>query len=219
MTTTYSSLTNVTHGAPIQERVDSAVEDLISSLPDPETLTAEQRRGIIARYSAVLEGNFIYWMTGALLAAKSEEAREIIIENLTEEVRDAHPEMLRRFTLAAKALPLEADSMAVYGDMTKVRRFIGKLSGVQILLTMGFFEGFIQRFMGYLGDLAARQGSSEMEYTDVHGVCDITHTEELHRALAIEMALDPPDADTDMFEGVELLHTLMQRVIGVPAEA
>ena len=49
MTTTYSSLTNVTHGAPIQERVDSAVEDLISSLPDPETLTAEQRRGIIAR--------------------------------------------------------------------------------------------------------------------------------------------------------------------------
>jgi hypothetical protein len=219
MTTTYSSPTNVLHGAPIQERVDYAVDDLFRSLPDPETLSAEQRRGIIARYSAVLEGNFIYWMTGALLAVKSEEARSIIIENLTEEVRDSHPDMLRRFTLSAHATPTEADAMTVYRDLTRVRLFIGRLAGVQILVTMGFFEGFIQKFMPYLGDLAKRQGSSEMEYTDVHGVCDITHTEELHRALAIEMALDPPDTDTDLFEGVDLLHTLLQTVIEGPAEA
>jgi hypothetical protein len=219
MTSTSSSLSNVLHGAPIQERVDNAIEDLLRSLPDPEQLTPEQRRGIIARYSAVLEGNFIYWMTGALLSAKSEEAREIIIENLTEEVRDSHPEMLRRFTLAAHAAPTHADSMAVYKDMTRMRLFIGHLNGVQILLTMGFFEGFIQKFMAYLADLAERQGSSEMEYTDVHGVCDITHTEELHRALAIEMALDPPEADFDVYEGVDLLHTLIKRVIEGPAEA
>ena len=30
-----------------------------------------------------------------------------------------------------------------------------------------------------------------MEYTDVHGVCDVTHTEELFRALDAEMALAP----------------------------
>jgi hypothetical protein len=53
-----------------------------------------------------------------------------------------------------------------------VRLFIGRLSPVPIVVTMAFFEGFIQRFMPYLADLARRQGSSELEYRDVHGVCD-----------------------------------------------
>ena len=60
------------------------------------------------------------------------------------------------------------------------------------VVTMAFFEGFIQRFMPYLAELASAQGSAEMEYTDVHGVCDITHTQELFRALEAEMALAPP---------------------------
>jgi hypothetical protein len=94
-----------------------------------------------------------------------------------------------------------------------VRLFLGKLSSVQTLLTMGFFEGFIQRFMGYLAGLAAAQGSTEMEYTDVHGVCDIEHTEGLFRALEIEMAVNPPDPEQDLFEGVFLLQTLMQTVV------
>jgi hypothetical protein len=77
---------------------------------------------------------------------------------------------------------------------------------------MAFFEGFIQRFMGYLADLAQRQGSTEMEYTDVHGVCDVTHTEELYRALDAELTLAPPLPEKDMYEGVELLRTLIQRI-------
>jgi len=185
----------------------------MSSLPDPDCLSAQQRRDMIARYTTVLEGNFIYWMTGAFLAAKSEEAREIVIENLQEEVRDCHPGMLRRFAVAADALPTDVDADAVSQDLSKVRLFIGRLSGVQTLLTMAFFEGFIQRFMPYLADLASRQGSSEMEYTDVHGVCDITHTEELYRALAAEMALDPPKPELDLFEGVELLRNLVVRIV------
>jgi hypothetical protein len=64
---------------------------------------------------------------------------------------------------------------------------------------MAFFEGFIQRFMAYLAELARRQGSAEMEYTDVHGVCDVTHTEELFRALEAEMTLAPPKPAHEMF--------------------
>jgi hypothetical protein len=84
---------------------------------------------------------------------------------------------------------------------------------VPIVVTMAFFEGFIQRFMGYLADLARRQGSSEMEYTDVHGVCDITHTLELYRALEAEMSLSSEPAPANMYEGVGLLRTLMQNVV------
>jgi len=199
----------------IQARIEETIEDLLASLPAPGRLSAQERRGIIARYTAVLEGNFIYWMTGALLSVRSNEAREKILENLREEVRDCHPGMMRRFALAADAVPTEADAAAVYRNLMNVRLFIGRLSPVPIVVTMAFFEGFIQRFMAYLAELAEGQGSAEREYTDVHGVCDVTHTQELFRALDAEMALAPAVSDRDMFEGVELLRTLIQNIVSV----
>jgi heme oxygenase-like protein len=199
--------------ATIQARIDAAIDDVLASLPNPEALSSEDRRGIIARYTAVLEGNFIYWMTGAYLSVSSDEARAKIIDNLREEVRDCHPGMMRRFAIAAQAVPTADDADAVYGNLMNVRRFIGKLEPVPVVVTMAFFEGFIQRFMSYLADLARRQGSAEMEYTDVHGVCDITHTQELFRALDAEMALAPPAAVDEPFEGMQLLRVLIQNIV------
>lgn len=204
---------NPVHVVLIQERLDSAVDELMNFLPDPGHLSSEQRRGIIARYSSVLEGNFIYWMTATLLSVKSEDSHAIIVENLLEEVRDCHPGMMRRFALAADAAPTDADSRAIYPEMTRVRLFLGRLNGVRNLLMMGFFESFIQRFMAYLADLAQRQGSGDMQYTDVHGVCDITHSQELFRALTAEMILDPPNTDVDLFEGVDLLRALIKKIV------
>jgi hypothetical protein len=204
---------SASHGAYLQNQIDRAVDSLITSLPNPGLLSAEQRRGIIARYTAVLEGNFIYWMTAALLSVKSEEAREIIIENLHEEVRDCHPGMLRKFAIAASAVPTDSDALAVYHELANVRMFLGRLSPVANVLTMAFFEGFIQRFMDYLAKLAIEQGSLELEYTDVHGVCDVAHTQELFRALAAEMALNAAESDERLFEGVDLLAALIQRII------
>lgn len=197
----------------LQLRVGRAVDSLITSLPVPERLSVDQRRGIIARYAAVLEGNFIYWMTGAYLAARSEEARRIILENLHEEVRDCHPGMLRKFVIAANAVPKDSDAMAIYRDLTQVRLFIGRLSGVPLVLMMAFFEGFIQRFMDFLAKLATELGSTELEYTDVHGICDIAHTDGLFRALAAEMAINPPEDGTDLFEGIDLLSNLIQGIV------
>src|SRR5262249_60786996 len=103
--------------------------------------------------------------------------------------------------------------------LTEVRLFMGKLSPVQSVLTMGFFEGFIQKFMAYLAYLAAEQGSTEMEYTDVHGVCDIEHTAGLFKVLAAEIALTPPEPDADLFEGVTLLRRLIEQIIRPQAQA
>ncbi len=204
---------NESKTASIQAHIDRAIEDLLASLPNPEQLSPEERRGIIARYTAVLEGNFIYWMTGAYISVGSDEARAKIMDNLREEVRDCHPGMMRRFALAAHATPTDRDAQAVYRNLMNVRLFIGRLSPVPTVVTMAFFEGFIQRFMPYLAELAQRQGSAEMEYTDVHGVCDITHTQELFRALEAEMALESPMPEQEMFEGVELLRTLIQNIV------
>jgi heme oxygenase-like protein len=199
--------------ASIQGYIDREIDDLLASLRNPGQLSAEERRGIIARYTAVLEGNFIYWMTGAYISVGSDEARAKIMDNLREEVRDCHPGMMRRFAIAAHAIPTDADAESIHRNLMDVRLFIGRLSAVPIVVTMAFFEGFIQRFMAYLAELAQRQGSAEMEYTDVHGVCDITHTQELFRALEAEMALAQPLPEKEMYEGVELLRTLIQSIV------
>ncbi|MGB6691521.1 MAG: iron-containing redox enzyme family protein [Terracidiphilus sp.] len=204
----------------IQATIETIIDDLMASLPAPQQLTSDERRGIIARYSTVLEGNFIYWMTATLIATESEAARPIILANLLEEVRDSHPHMMWKFALAARAIPTDKDALAVQDELTSVRLFLGRLSGVQSLATMAFFEGFIQRFMSFLASLAASEGSTEMEYTDVHGVCDIAHTEGLYRALATEMFVNPIEPEADVLEGVYLLRTLIERIIdGQPAGA
>jgi hypothetical protein len=205
--------------ASIQSQVARTIDNLMASLPNPKDLTAEERRGIIARYTAVLEGNFIYWMTATYLAVHSSEAKPILLDNLREEVRDTHPVMLRKFAIAAHAFPTASDALAIDEDLTNVRRFLGRLSAVQSLLTMGFFEGFIQQFMAYLADLAALQGSTEMEYTDVHGVCDIAHTEGLFQALEVEMSGNPLGPDEDLFEGVDLLNALLHRIVHSKSDA
>ena len=197
----------------VPQQIYNMIDDLMDSLPDLAQLSSEQRRGIVARYTAVLEANFIYWMTATLLAVKSEDARPIILDNLHEEVRDAHPAMMRRFAIAAHAFPTDSDALAVHEDMTNVRLFLGRLSGVQSLLTMAFFEGFIQRFMAYLAALAAAQGSTDMEYTDVHGVCDVEHTDGLFRAFSVEMVVNPLKPGEDLFEGVNLLRTLIETIV------
>jgi hypothetical protein len=201
------------HVALIKDKTTAIIDELIDSLPDPKQLASDERRGIIARYTSVLEGNFIYWMTAALLAAKAERSQPILLENLYDEIHDCHPLMMRKFALAANAYPNFEDFMAVHDDLNRVRLFLGKLSAVKSVLMMGFFEGWIQKFMAFLASLAAEQGSSEMEYTDVHGVCDIEHTEGLFKVFAAEMALTPPEPDEDLFEGVTLLRTLIEHII------
>ena len=205
--------TTAAHPDTLRKQIQREVDDLITWLPTAEQLTPEQRRGIIARYDTVLQANFIYWMTATYLSVLSDEARTKIIDNLHEEVGDCHPEMLRRFTAAAHAIPTDTDILAVAKDLTNMRLFMGRMAGVKNIITMAFFEGFIQRFMAYLQDLAERGGSTENEYTVVHGVCDIAHTEELYHALAAEMKINPPASTTDLLEGVDLLRTLIESIV------
>jgi len=198
----------------IRAYIDGAIDSLIASLPAVQQLSADERRGIIARYVAVLEGNFIYWMTATYLSVRSSDAHEIIEDNLRTEVRDNHPGMLRRFAVAARATSMDADRIAIEKELQAVRAFVAKLYGPQIILMMAFFEGFIQRFMPYLAQLADRQGSAEREYTDVHCVVDIAHTEGLLAAFDSELNITGERlSETQLLEGVEVLHALIKCIV------
>ena len=206
----------------LEGRLTAIVDDLIAALPSSERICAGDRRGIIARYCAVLEGNFIYWMTAALLSAKSESAISIIRDNLFEEVRDCHPGMLHKFARASRSVPDSEDAEAVSSELTDVRLFLGNLSSVPIIAMMAFFEEFIRKFMPYLAELAKLQGSEEFEYTRVHSICDLVHTQELLKAFTAEMAAPAQQldrSDETVLEGVYLLHALIRRIIaGAAAE-
>jgi hypothetical protein len=41
----------------------------------------------------------------------------------------------------------------------------------------------------------------------------VTHSQELFRAVSAEMAVNPIDPSTDLFEGVDLLRTLIRTII------
>src|SRR5207247_10299280 len=172
--------------ASLQDQLDRVIDDLLASLPNPDHFSPAERRGIIARYTAVLEGNFIYWMTAANLAVASKEAHSVIQDNLREEVRDNHPGMLRKFAIAAHAVPTDSDALAVYRNLENVRLFVGRLSGVKIVLMMAFFEDWIARFMPYLEGLAKRQGSAEQEYNDGHGGLGVGGQQALVQQLAAD---------------------------------
>jgi len=87
------------------------------------------------------------------------------------------------------------------------------------MVMMAFFEGFIQRFMPYLAELARRQGSEEQEYTDVHSGCDIIHSQELFRALDAEMKLaaDSREPREYLYEGIHILQALIRDMVPVQA--
>jgi hypothetical protein len=121
--------------------------------------------------------------------------------------------MLPKFALAANALPTDQDALA------KVRLFLGKPSPVKSVLTLGSFEGFSQEFRSYLVSLAAERVSEEREYTDVHGVCGIEHSERVFKVLGAEVALTPPQPDVDLFERATLLRTLIKRIVRPQTES
>jgi Iron-containing redox enzyme len=197
-----------------QKYIEVAIDDVISSLPDPARLSSDQRRGIIARYTAVLEPNFIYWMAATYLSARSAEALEIIKDNLREEVRDNHPGMLSRFAQAARATAKDADRITIDKGVHAVRTFVARMDPLQIIPMMAFFEGFIQRFMPYLAELAARQGSGEREYTDVHSVGDVAHTQGLLDAFSAELSLmSEPAFRPSVFEGIVVLRSLVEAIV------
>lgn len=207
-------LSQRSYGEAAREYIERSIEEVVSSLPNPASLSADERRGLIARYTAVLEGNFIYWMTATYLSVRSDDGHAIIEDNLREEVRDNHPGMLRRFAVAARATSTDADRMTIDRDLQAVRAFVARLAALEIILMMAFFEGFIQRFMPYLAELAVRQGSTEREYTDVHSVVDIAHTQGLITAFESELSVTDSTVSTStLFQGIEVLRTLINTII------
>lgn len=161
----------------------ASVRDL---LRPADGLTDDEARTIIKRYVAAIEGNFLAWMGGASVAARSVVSKFAADENLWVETKDDHPGMLRAFAVAAQAEPDAEDFQYIGNEVTHMRGLVSELSGLKNIAVMATLENTSVAFIPYLAALASRLGAKGLTYTDVHGEADVAHADQFLEALSDE---------------------------------
>lgn len=164
-------------------------------LPSLDQLAPEQCRTIIQKYVAAIQGNFVNWMAAAAVSGRSVQARFAAEENIYVEMRDDHPGMLRRFAVAAHAEPTAEQYTAVEPLVQEVRVMVAEMSGAKNTALMGALESTSAEFIPFLAALAKKLGSSDFQYTDIHGEADVEHADQFLWALSHEQK-HYPDFDT-----------------------
>ncbi len=173
---------------------------VLSTLPPENSLDANSARMIIRRYAAVFEGNFVSWMSAGVISARSPYARFAATENIWVELRDNHPGMLKTFAVSCGALPHPDDVVTVLVEVDAIRKLVGELSGIKCIALMAFLENTSEVFIPYLASLAHRLGSSNYDYTNVHGKADALHAEQFLKALEEESVQSYPNPQGDIEE-------------------
>lgn len=195
----------------IIEEVKKQVEKILAPAAN---ISDEQARGIVKKYVAAIEGNFLHWMAGAAISARSPYGKYAAEENLWVELHDDHPGMLRSFARECKAEPNASDFERVRVSVEDIRHTISELSGLKNLVLMMLLENTSAVFIPYLSELAKKLGAKDLTYTDVHGVADITHADQFSRAVSEEVKLNYSDTTDSISEvtdlALALLHSIFQ---------
>ena len=167
-----------------QERLSIVMAAVKVNLKDSRTLTEDQIRTLLARYTASVEGNFVAWMGAAAIYARSLEGQFAAKENLYVELRDNHPQMLRDFSIASTSEPEFKDYSSISQEVVRMRSFIASANGLQVLTVMAVLEATSELFIPYLEMLAMKRNSQNIIYTRIHGLFDKSHAQQF--AWAIE---------------------------------
>jgi hypothetical protein len=168
---------------------DDARRQVARSLPDPESLSLDECRLAVRRYTAAVTPNFVKWLIAASLSARSQDARYAASENVYVEVRDDHPGMLRALARSSQALPDSADYEAIEPYVAPIQEQVARMNGLFLISLSGCLEHTSLEYVPWIGRAAARLGNTSTEYIDVHGEADIAHAEQFVWALNKEAAM------------------------------
>jgi len=186
-----ASATGASHE--VYERAREAVRDF---LPDPATLSDDQRRIILRRYAAGVGENFIKWLAAATLCTRSLEARYAAAENALLEIRDDHPGMLRGFVASSGASPEREDYDYVARYLADVQVEVSRMPGLFLTTFLGILEHTSTDYIPWLAELSTPLGNTNFAYADIHGEADILHADQFVWALEKEAAhYDDPDIE------------------------
>ena len=196
----------------LRMKLAKATTDAKSFLRPSEGISDDEARKIIKRYAAAIEGNFLAWMGGASISARSVVSKFAADENLWVEIRDDHPSMLRNFAKCAKAEPDAQDFQYVHNEVKAIRNLVGELSGVKNIALMAALENTSASFIPYLAELAKRLGCTDLTYTDVHGEADIEHANQFLEALSDEQELGYQNSEKEIDDTLALTLGLLKKI-------
>jgi len=187
------SQTSELDGGPIDAGTIFAVAraNVREALVAPDSLSDDQCRRIIRRYTAGVGSNFVNWLAAGTVSCRSLEARYATAENLLIEIRDDHPGMLRDFAKSSAAEPETEDYRYAQAEARHVQDRVSEMSGVFLIALVGTLENVSLDYIPWLGIISERLGNDNMRYVDIHGEADIEHARQFHWALEMEAALHP----------------------------
>lgn len=177
----------------IRSGIDSAVREIGAALPNVSNLSIEASRRVLSRYSASITPNFVFWMAGAMLFARSPDAQLILAENLRIEIRDDHPALLQAFTDSSGIMLDEVNIVST----TAFAGMCHRSDGLSLIAVIAVMESASAVFIPFLAELSRNCGGTDFRYTDIHGAADILHAEDCIRALQCE-AMCYHDAESRM---------------------
>jgi Iron-containing redox enzyme len=175
---------------------DDARLSVAESLPDPASLSLDQCRLAIRRYSAAVIPNFVKWLAAAAVSARSQDARYAASENAYVEIQEDHPGMLRALARSSGASPEALDYEFVEEFVVPIQLEVARMNGLFLIALNGCIEHTSLAFVPWIGRVAHRLGNENFKYVEVHGEADIGHAEQFEWALEKEAALhSSPDSE------------------------
>jgi len=186
----------------IANEIHRARTEVKAFLPDVNSLSSEDCKRILKRYSAAIAGNFVNWMAATAVACRSVEGRYAAEENVYVEVRDDHSGMLKEFVKNSDARPTQEDYDYVEQFVSGVQIEVSKMSGLFLTTLMGVLENTSADFVPFLSEASKKLGNTNLRYTDVHGEADKEHADQFVWALEHE-AKNYENAEQSIKEGVD----------------
>ena len=175
--------------SPFEHFFEQARNEVRLFLPEPESLSLDECRAALRRYTAAVTPNFVKWLCAASLTARSQDARYAASENVYVEIKEDHPGMLRDLARGSDALPERADYESVEPFISEIQREVAVMNGLFLIAFSGCIEHTSLEYVPWIGKISHRLGNTNTRYIDVHGEADISHTEQLTWALNKEAAM------------------------------
>lgn len=199
----------------LKEEMAKATNEIREFLPDASKLSKEQAKKIIQRYTAAIEGNFLSWMGGGAISARSVISKFAVDENLWVEIKDNHPGMLRKFAKDCNAEPNSEDYRYAENEVNAVREIVADLSGIKTITLMATLENTSTAFVPFLAQLGKKLGCKDFTYTDVHGEADIEHADQFLQSLTDEQSLGYQNASKEINNTIKATLVLLRKIFTI----
>ena len=171
----------------VSEQLSFSKASVQKFLRKPEELTTEQAKGIVGTYRLAIEPNFIPWMKLAERTVDNGKARELIAQNIRDEIKDNHPLMLRQFAKNCGVHINDDDYDRALEPVVNMWRLFAEDSSIMNLAVAATLENTSLVFVPYLAELGKKLGCQDFQYTEKHGQADVKHADELAEGLVEEI--------------------------------